>query len=42
MERMLDCFEPVCPKEGFAAIFDGESITLGEILALTEPAKQDT
>ena len=42
MERMLACFEPVCPAEGFAAIFNGESITLAEILALTEPAKQET
>jgi predicted kinase len=33
MERMLACFEPVCPEEGFTAIFDGESATLAEILA---------
>jgi predicted kinase len=42
MERMLACYEVVCPEEGFTAIFDGESVTLAGILAQLNSAKEET
>jgi hypothetical protein len=41
MERMLACFEPVCPEEGFTAIFHGETTSLAGILVQLEPIEQE-